>query len=179
MAEVPVTFLPRDTDVRKGYSDAMRGNPPSKRVPMTGNGMGKGMTNKGMKSGTSMNNGMSDKDYLGFGFDAAVRVGVDRARDAFMKRISNLDSAKKQILAERFENEIASQKSLQMAGRDGEKEVAAYRDAASRGEKINYQKARMRMNNLQPKRATPVSTPSPAPKPTPTGTDRYYGEGGI
>jgi hypothetical protein len=153
--------------------------PKPKPTPMTGTGMDKGMTNKGMKSGTSMNNGMSDKDYLGFGFDAAVRKGVDAARDAFKKRISNLDAGKIETLMKRFEDEIASQKSLQMAGRDGEREVAAYRDAAKRGETINYQKARMRMNNLQPKRPTPAQTTSPAPKPTPIGSDRYYGEGGI
>lgn len=140
--------------------------PAKKPVPMTGNSIGKGMTNKGMKSGTSMNNGMSDKDYLGYGFDAAVRVGVDRARDAFMKRISNLDSAKKQVLAERFENEIASQKSLQMAGRDGEREVASYRDAAKRGETINYDKARMRMNNLQSAKPKPVELAKPQVKRT-------------
>lgn len=101
-----------------------------KPVSMTGNGMGKGMTNKGMKSGTSMNNGMSDQDYLGYGFDAAVRKGVDAARNALKQRISNLDAGKQQTLMSRFEAEIASQKSLRKDAGLGTGMEKSYRDAA-------------------------------------------------
>lgn len=161
----------------KAYADSQRNNPAPKKVPMTG--MASGMTNKGMKSGTSINNGMSDQDYLGYGFDAAVRKGVDAAREAMRQRISRLDEGKQRALMARFESEIASQKSLRMAGRDGEREVAAYRDAAKRGETINYQKARMRMNNLQPARATPKSTPSPYSQPFKRDSAGYMGEMGF
>jgi hypothetical protein len=78
--------------------------------PMVGAGMVKGTNNRGMTSGTSTNNGMSDKEYLGYGFDAAVRVGVDKARNAFINRIKNLDEGKKQVLMSRFDNEIGNQK---------------------------------------------------------------------
>lgn len=102
-----------------------------KRQPVgNGNSAGKGLTNKGMKSGTSMSNGMSDQDYLGYGFDAAVRKGVDAARNALRQRISNLDEGKQQALMARFESEIASQKSLRKDTGLGEGMEKSYRDAA-------------------------------------------------
>lgn len=103
----------------------------AKRQPLgNGNSAGKGLTNKGMKSGTSMNNGMSDQDYLGYGFDAAVRKGVDAARNALRQRISNLDAGKQQALMARFESEIASQKSLRKDTGLGAGMEKSYRDAA-------------------------------------------------
>lgn len=54
------------------------------KKPMVGAGMASGTTNRGMRSGTSMDNGRDDNYFLGYGFDAAVRVGVDKARNAFI-----------------------------------------------------------------------------------------------
>ena len=117
-------------------------------IPHTGNSMGKGMTNKGMKSGTSLPKVATDKDYLGYGFDLAVRAGVDRANAEFERRIANLDEGRKRTLRARFKNEIANQESLREAGRQGEKEVLGYREAAKAGTNTDMKMVR-RLHQIQ------------------------------
>lgn len=182
-----------EPDLNKLLANAPK--PAKKPVPMTGNGMGKGMTNKGMKSGTSMNNGMGDEDYLGYGFDAAVRKGVGAARDALKQRISNLDAGKQQALMARFETEIASQKSLQKDRGLGEGYKEVYREAAAMGgsptreEADRLVNARRGLSNVGStvksvgrtvkSVGNAINKTIVGPKPSRMGTDRYYGEGGI
>jgi len=112
----------------KAYADSMRGKPASKPIPMTG--MAKGMTNRGMRSGTVLAKNAEDSDYLGYGFDVAVRKGVNVARNEFTKRIANLEEGKKRALMARFESDIASQRTLQKDTGLGSDKLAAVRDAA-------------------------------------------------
>lgn len=114
----------------KAYADSMREKPAAKPVPMTGNSMGKGMTNKGMRSGTVLYKDATDEEYMGYGFDVAVRKGVDVARTEFAKRIANLEEGKKKALMARFETKIASQKSLRKDTGLGAGMEKSYRDAA-------------------------------------------------
>jgi hypothetical protein len=132
MPDVPVTFLPRDKDVRKGYADAMRGNPPSKKVPMTG--MASGRTDRGMQQGSAFKlpDVTPEGDYMGMAFDAAVRRGKDASRAyllAKMKRDGRTDAFIQGKLKE-FDDTIAKQTSLSKDKGLGEGMEKVYREAA-------------------------------------------------
>jgi hypothetical protein len=142
MAEIDVTFLPRDTDVRKGYADAMRGNPPSKRtVPMTGNSMGKGMTNRGMTSGNAMAPPKVTPvgDYMGMAFDASVRKGKDAARAYLLTKMKRDGRSEAVIQSQlkQFDDSIGIQKSLQKDTGLGEGIEKVYRDAAKQKRNVD------------------------------------------
>jgi hypothetical protein len=114
-----------------------RPKPKPKSTPMVGAGMSQGMTNKGMRSGTVLAKSASDSDYLGYGFDVAVRKGVNTARSEFSKRIANLEEGKKRALMAKFESDIASQRTLQKDVGLGSEKLAAVRDAAKNQRQIS------------------------------------------
>jgi hypothetical protein len=153
---------------------------PKPKSNAVGTGMAKGTTNRGMVSGTSTNNGMSDKEYLGYGFDAAVRVGVDRARNAFINRIKNLDEGKKQVLMQRFDNEIANQKSLQKDRGLGEGMEKSYREAGKAGKPLTLDYA-TRARNAEVVKKLPQTIGNAIKRNIvePERKNTYYGEGGI
>jgi hypothetical protein len=110
--------------------------PAAKPVPMTGNGMGKGMTNKGMKSGNAMKPPEVTPvgDYMGLAFDASVRKGKDAARAyllAKMKRDGRSETVIQDQLKQ-FDLTIGKQESLKSDQGLGEGVVNAYRDKSAR-----------------------------------------------
>jgi hypothetical protein len=185
MPDVPVTFLPRDKDVRKGYADAMRGNPPSKKVPMTG--MASGRTDRGMRKGSAFKTPdvTPVDDYMGMAFDAAVRKGKDAARAYLlekMKRDGRTEGFIQGKLAA-FDTSIGTQKSLQKNQGLAEdlqniyrkQPGISYKDALEERNKESFKKMVRPLTNA----ANAVNKMIVGPKPSQMGTDRYYGEGGI
>lgn len=187
MPDVPVTFLPRDKDVRKGYADAMRGNPPSKKVPMTG--MASGRTDRGMRQGSAFKlpDVTPEGDYMGMAFDAAVRRGKDASRAyllAKMKRDGRTDAFMQGKLKE-FDRTIAKQTSLSKDKGLGEGIETVYRQAAEQKRNVDAADA-PRLRDVAENEARRAKAAAAiknaiqnAPKPVKRDSAGYMGEMGF